>query len=236
MGFLFLWWLVSLNHPDYFLPGPGLVFQSLWEIVVSGELFEALRLSLMSLVIGLALSLAVGIVLGVLMGTNKTIEHALDTYVIGFYVVPVSALTPLLIFWFGIGLAPRVAAVFIFTVPEVIITCFQGVKNTPRTFVDVARAFGGTNRDVFWKVIIPHEIPLIITATRLGVGRAIKGMVLAELVISTVGLGDLMEFYSHNFQTASLLAVLFVLMLMGVGGTALVRRFEIAFSPWRETP
>lgn len=235
-GLVMLWWLVSRSQPEYFLPGPGVVLQSLWEIaVVTGELWTALRLSILSLLIGGGLALLVGIVLGVLMGAQRTVEHAFDLYVNGLYVAPVSAITPLLIFWFGIDLAPRVATVFIFSVPEIIITCYQGAKNTPRTFVEVARAFGASNREIFWKVIIPHEVPFIVTAMRLGLGRAIKGMVLAELVVSTTGLGDLMSFYSHNFKTASLVAVLLVLMLMGVIGTALVRRFELAVAPWRET-
>lgn len=236
VGLVVLWWLASLSQPEYFLPGPGPVLQSLWEVaVVTGELWTALRLSLLSLLIGGGLALLVGIVLGVLMGAQRTVEHAFDLYVNGLYVAPVSALTPLLIFWFGIELAPRVATVFIFSVPEIIITCYQGARNTPRTFIEVARAFGATDREIFWKVIIPHEIPFIITATRLGLGRAIKGMVLAELVVSTTGLGDLISFYSHNFKTASLVAVLLVLMLLGVIGAGLVRRFEIAIAPWRET-
>lgn len=236
VGLIVLWWLVSLTQPEYFLPGPQAVFQSLWEVaVVTGELWTALRLSILSLLIGGGLALLVGIFLGVLMGAQRTVEHAFDLYVNGLYVAPVSALTPILIFWFGIDLAPRVATVFIFAVPEIIITCYQGAKNTPRTFVEVARAFGASDREIFWKVIIPHEIPFIITAIRLGLGRAIKGMVLAELVVSTTGLGELISFYSHNFYTASLVAILLVLMLIGVLGTALVRHFEIAMAPWRET-
>jgi ABC-type nitrate/sulfonate/bicarbonate transport system permease component len=236
VGLVVLWWLASLTQPEYFLPGPEAVLQSLWEIsVVSGELWTALRLSIMSLLIGGILALSIGVLLGTLMGAQRTVEHAFDLYVNGLYVAPVSALTPLLIFWFGIDLAPRVATVFIFSVPEIIITCYQGARNTPGTFVEVARAFGATDRVIFWKVIIPHEIPFIITALRLGLGRAIKGMVLAELVVSTTGLGDLMSFYSHNFKTASLVAVLLVLMLIGVIGTALVRHFEVAIAPWRET-
>jgi len=236
VGLIVLWWLASLTQPEYFLPGPQAVFRSLWEVaVVTGDLWTALRLSIMSLLIGGGLALLVGILLGVLMGAQRTVEHAFDLYVNGLYVAPVSALTPLLIFWFGIDLAPRVATVFIFSAPEIIITCYQGAKNTPRTFVEVARAFGATDREIFWKVIIPHEIPYIVTAIRLGLGRAIKGMVLAELVVSTTGLGELIDWYSHNFYTASLVAILLVLMLIGVLGTALVRHFEIAVAPWRET-
>lgn len=235
VGLVFLWWVLSLSQPEYFLPSPAAVLAGLWEIAVgTGELWTALRLSLMSLIIGAGLAIPVGVTLGVLMGARRTVEYAFDPYVNGLYVAPVSALTPLLIFWFGIDLAPRVATVFIFAIPEIIITCYQGAKNTPNTFVEVARAFGASESEVFRKVIVPHEIPYIITAIRLGFGRSIKGMVLAELLVSTTGLGELMNFYSHNFRTASLLAVLLVLMLMGVLGTALVERVELAVAPWRE--
>jgi NitT/TauT family transport system permease protein len=148
-------------------------------------------------------------------------------------VAPVSALTPLFIFWLGIDLAPRVATVFVFAVPQVIITCFRGARSTPRTHLEVARAFRARGRDIFTKVVIPHEIPYIVTALRLGLGQAIKGMVLAELIVSSTGLGLLLNTYAQLFDTAALIGVVIVLMLIGVLGTALVARLESAITPWR---
>ena len=231
-----VWWLASRNYADYLLPGPDTVFERFLDIAVeNSDLWRAMSISIQSLIIGGLLALVVGIILGVLMGAQRVIEHAFDLYVNGLYVAPVSALTPLLVFWFGIDLAPRVATVFIFSVPEIIITCYQGAKDTPRTYVEVARAFGANDRTIFWKVIIPHVIPFIITAARLGLGRAIKGMVLAELIISSTGLGELIDLYRANFDTASLMAVLIVLMLLGVLATYLIRLVEQALVPWRET-
>lgn len=234
---LLLWSLVSLGQPDYILPGPWKVGESFWRMSVgTGELWRALRLSLYSLFIGGALALPTGIVLGLSMGTQRRIEQVFDLYVNGLYVAPISALTPLLIFWFGIGLAPRVAAVFVFAVPEIIITTYQGALNTPRSLIDIARAFGASQWDIFWKVILPHDVPFILTAARLGLGRAIKGMVLAELVIALTGLGELVDLYVHNFDTASLMALLLTLMFMGVVGTALIGRLEQAVATWKEAP
>jgi ABC-type nitrate/sulfonate/bicarbonate transport system permease component len=233
---LFIWWYASRSHPDYFLPGPETVFESFLDIAVnSNDLWVAMSISLKSLLIGGAMALSVGILLGVLMGAQRVVEQAFDLYVNGLYVAPVSALTPLMVFWFGIDLAPRIATVFIFSVPEVIITCYQGAKDTPRSYVEVARSFGASDREIFWKVIIPHEIPFIITAMRLGLGRAIKGMVLAELIISSTGLGELIDLYRANFDTPSLMALLISLMLMGVIGTTLIRWVEVAVVPWRQT-
>lgn len=233
-GLLVLWWLASIGQPRHILPSPFAVLEEMYRMsVVTGELWEALSISVVSLLIGGGLALVVGVTLGVLMGAMRTVERALDMYVIGLYVAPVSALTPLFIFWLGIDLAPRVATVFVFAVPQVIITCFRGARSTPRTHLEVAHAFRASRREIFTKVVVPHEIPYIITALRLGLGQAIKGMVLAELLVSTTGLGLLLNTYAQLFDTAALIAVVLFLMLIGVVGTALVARVETAVTPWR---
>lgn len=235
VGLIAIWWIASLAQPRHILPPPSAILEEVWRItVVTGELWAALQISLVSLLIGGGLALVVGVTLGVLMGAQRTVERALDMYVVGLYVAPVSALTPLFIFWLGIDLAPRVATVFVFAVPQVIITCFRGARSTPRTHIQVARAFRASRRDIFTKVIVPHEIPYIVTALRLGLGQAIKGMVLAELIVSTTGLGLLLNTYAQLFDTAALIAVVLVLMLLGVIGTALIARLETAMTPWRK--
>lgn len=234
VGLIAVWWLASLGQPRHILPPPTAVLEEIWRMAfVSGELWVALQISLVSLLVGGGLALVIGVPLGVLMGSHRAVERALDLYVIALYVAPVSALTPLFIFWLGIDLAPRVATVFVFAVPQVIITCFRGARSTPRTHLEVAHAFRARGRDIFTKVIIPHEIPYIVTALRLGLGQAIKGMVLAELIVSTTGLGLLLNTYAQLFDTAALIGVVIVLMLLGVIGTALVARLEAAITPWR---
>jgi NitT/TauT family transport system permease protein len=234
IGLIAIWWLASLGQPRHILPSPLAVLEEIGRMAfVTGELWAALQVSLVSLVLGGGLALLIGVPLGVLMGSNRTAERALDIYVIGLYVAPVSALTPLFIFWLGIDLAPRVATVFVFAVPQIIITCFRGARSTPRTHLEVARAFRANGRDIFAKVVVPHEIPYIVTAMRLGLGQAIKGVVLAELIVSTTGLGLLINTYAQLFDTAALIGVVIVLMLIGVIGTALVARLETAVAPWR---
>lgn len=232
--FVAIWLIASVEQPKYILPSPTDVFDAFVDMAfVTGELWQALSITLVSLVIGGALALAIGVPLGMLMGAQRRVEQAFDIYVNALYVAPVSALTPLFIYWLGIDLAPRVATVFIFALPQVVITCFRGARSTPTTYLQVARSFRATRRDVFTKVMIPHEVPFIVTAIRLGLGQAIKGAVLAELLVSTTGLGLLLTGFSQVFDTASLIAVLLVLMTLGILGTAVVARFEGALTPWR---
>jgi NitT/TauT family transport system permease protein len=232
--FVALWWIASLEQPAYILPSPAAVWESFAAMAIETDrLWQALSITIVSLLIGAGLALAVGVTLGMLMGAQRRVEQAFDLYVNALYVAPVSALTPLFIYWLGIDLAPRVATVFVFALPQIVITCFRGARSTPSTYLQVARAFRASRRQVFTKVLIPHEVPYIVTSIRLGVGAAIKGAVLAELLVSSTGLGRLLHGYSQVFDTASLIAVLIALMVLGILATAVVARFERAISPWR---
>jgi NitT/TauT family transport system permease protein len=232
---LVAWTVFSIDQPAYLLPGPLAVLERFWDLtVISREIWGALALSMSALVIGAVLSLAVGAPLGILMGASRTTENVIGPYVNALYVAPVSALTPLFVWWFGIGLEPRVATVFVFAAPIVILTCYRGAREVPRTFVEVARVFGASDRQVFRLTIVPHAIPYIVTALRLGLGRAIKGTVLAELVVSITGLGQLLSGFATVYDTASLIAVLLFLLLLGVVLQAIVARMEVAIAPWRQ--
>lgn len=232
---LAIWTFASVDQPAYLLPGPLAVFERFWDLtVVSREVWGALGLSLSALVLGAALSLAIGAPLGILMGASRTTEQVIGPYVNGLYVAPVSALTPLFVWWFGVGLEPRIATVFVFAAPIVILTCYRGARDVPRTFIEVARVFGANDRQLFRLTIAPHAVPYIVTALRLGLGRAIKGTVLAELVVSITGLGLLLQGFATRFDTASLIATVLFLLLLGVVLQAAVARVESAIAPWRQ--
>jgi len=232
---LAIWWVAAIGQPAYLLPSPDVVLTRFFELTFVGrEIWGALALSMSALVLGAGLALLIGAPLGIAMGANKSIEHIFSPYVNGLYVAPVSAITPLLVWWFGIGLEPRIATVFVFSAPVITLTCYRGARETPRTFVEVARVFGASSRQVFWLTIIPHAVPYIVTALRLGLGRAVKGTVLAELVVSITGLGLLLSGFAHVFDSASLIAVLISLLLLGLILQVVVARLERAIAPWRE--
>lgn len=228
------WQLGSLNVPSYQLPGPGLVLERFVGLTaVDGAVWPALWLSLGALTVGGLLSLAVGVPLGIAIGANRTLGRAVEPYVNALFVAPVSALTPLFVYWFGIGLEPRIATVFVFCAPVIVLTCYRGARETPRSLAEVARVYGASERQVFASVVVPHSVPYIATAVRLGLGRAIKGTVLAELVISVTGLGALLEGFNNVFDTASLIATLIFLLLLGVLIQMVAGRVETAVAPWR---
>lgn len=230
-----VWWFVSLGASTFGMPGPIQVLQAFMTLLSGGKLLSALSLTLTAFALGGTLAVAVGVPLGILMGVRRSIGLAIDPILTALYVMPFSAVIPLFVLWFGIDQLVRLVFIFAFTLPQVAIVCYQGAKSTPTTLVEVAKTHLATERQIFWKVILPHEIPFIFTALRLGVGLAIQGMVVSELLIQSVGgLGYLIQFASASLDLATVLAVVLFIMLLGTAAVYLMQRIEASVAPWRE--
>lgn len=228
------WWLASRFTSDLIMPSPSAIVRAFIDLMNSGSLPAALGQSLQALVIGGTLSIIIGIPLGILMGVWRLLAQSLEHYVSALYVIPMSAVVPLMILWFGFDLNVQVLFILIFTVPQVIITCYQGARDVPDDLIEVARAFRASRADILFKVVIPYAIPFIITALRLGIGRAVQGMVVAELLLGgTKGVGILIHRYSASLELANVLAIVLFIMLLGIVATTLVRWIENALAPWR---
>ena len=228
------WWAGSLVAGDLVLPSPVATLQRFVELTAEGRLPRALWIGISALAIGGGAAIVVGVPLGILLGVQRRLGSAFDFYFSALYVMPFSAVAPLFVLWFGIDAGARIIFIFFFTLPQIVIVCYQGARSTPDSLIEVARSFGGTGRDVFFKTILPYEIPFIFTALRLGVGRAVQGMVIAELLISAAqGLGFLITNYGAALDISAVLAVVLFIMLIGIVASMLVQRVEDAIAPWR---
>jgi ABC-type nitrate/sulfonate/bicarbonate transport system ATPase subunit len=127
------------------------------------------------------------------------------------------------------------AIYLILSVFPVLINTAAGVRNVPRALIDVSTAFAANERQVFVKIILPSAVPYMMTGLRLGIGRAIIGMVVAEFFTAITGLGALIVKYGNRYDTASMFVPILVLMALGILLTSLVRRAEEQFAPWRMT-
>jgi ABC-type nitrate/sulfonate/bicarbonate transport system permease component len=229
-----VWALVSAGSSGLGFPGPVAVLEAFIEMVSSGELTDAFAITLSSFVAGAAAAMLVGVPVGILMGIRPTIGRAIDPYLTGLYIMPFSAVIPLLVLWFGIDEGVRFVFIFLFTLPQVAIVCYQGARQTPSTLVDVARTLHASEAQMFRTLVLPHEVPYVFTALRLGTGVAIQGMVVAELLIASIeGLGNLVRLASARLDLASVLAVVLFVMLLGVVAVGIMQRIENAVAPWR---
>jgi NitT/TauT family transport system permease protein len=160
-------------------------------------------------------------------------DAATDWLINALYATPLIAVIPLVILWFGLGDSAKLFVVTMLAVFPVLINTAAGVRNVPRSLIDVGAAFAANEWQVFCKIILPAVVPYMMTGLRLGIGRAIIGMVAAEFFTAITGLGALIVKYGNQYDTASMFVPILILMVLGVALTALVRRVEAAVAPWR---
>lgn len=228
------WELYGHFGNDLILPPFSAVMVALWTITVSGELPSALWSSMQLLVIGFGLSLALGFLFGVMAGRYKTIDRTVRPFLDALYATPMIALVPVILVWFGFGLSGRVTVVFLASFFPILINVYAGVRDAPVHLVDVARSFGVTSEvGLLRKVIIPAAVPFIMAGVRLGIGRAVVGMAVAEVYLRLGGIGSLIVEYGAVFRTDLLIASILPLPLLGIGLTKLFGLIERRLQTWR---
>ncbi|WP_336024159.1 ABC transporter permease [Halobellus salinisoli] len=229
---LVLWDQYASTQPTYFFPATERIAGALVEQYYEYNLVQAFLGSMWTLFVGFALAVLVGIPTGLLMGTNRYAEVVLDPYVTALYIAPIAALVPLLVFAFGASFETRVAIVFLFAVFEIIIDTYKGAKATPKASINVARSFGASRLFVLRKVVIPYDMPYIFTGLRLAIGRGLKGLVLAELLINFANLGAIIRIWQDDFRLQGVLAIALLFMLVGIVLTKGMQYLEQRFFYW----
>jgi len=229
------WEILGRQVNPLFMSHPLAIMKAGAVLVANGELFEALKSSMMTLVVGFVTASVIGITIGLAIGRYRYVDAATDWIVNALYATPLIAIIPLVILWFGLGDTAKLFIVTILAVFPVLINTASGVRNVPSALIDVGAAFAANERQVFMKIILPAVLPYIMTGLRLGIGRSIIGMVAAEFFTAITGLGALIVKYGNQYDTASMFVPIFILMFLGITLTTLVRRAEEMFAPWRGT-
>lgn len=225
------WYGASLASPSIF-PPPELILAALMEQILAGELVLATALALQAILLGYALAILVGIPIGLAMGLDRLAEELLDPYLYALYVTPFAALIPALVAWFGTGFTIRVVVVFFFALFPIAINTQQGAKDAPPELLDAIRSFGADRWFLLRHVVVPHEVPYIAAGLRIGIGRAVKGLVVTELLVSVTGLGAILTRWSSAFRLEGVFSVVLVLMSIGVVLTWLLRQVEDRVVHW----
>jgi NitT/TauT family transport system permease protein len=218
---------------DFLTSSPQLIAESLVEQVGSGLLLRSVGISALELVIGFALAAVVGVVLGLLMGRYRYVEYAIEPYVWLLYSAPVVALFPLLVLMLGLGSPTVIAITFLMSVVPVIVNSMQGVRNVDPKLLQVARSFGAGEAAMLRKVILPASVPTIMAGLRLGVGRALVGVVVGEFFAGDGGIGFNISYFAGRLGTTDVLASVFVVVVAGVALNVLARRLEKLADSWR---
>jgi ABC-type nitrate/sulfonate/bicarbonate transport system permease component len=227
-------WEIAGRTLDSVLIPPLSKIASAWvRLLMSGKLLSNLAMSLWTLAAGFFLAAIIGVIVGLLMGRFRAVEHFLDLYINALMSAPMTAFVPVLILWFGLGIESRIAVVFLFAVFVIVINTMTGVKQVDRTFVEMGRSFGAKEAEVFFKIILPAAMPAVMAGIRLGMGRAVKGMVTAEMLLTLTGIGAMIMQYGSAFATDALFAVILTILIVAMITMKLVEALDQRLTGWK---
>jgi NitT/TauT family transport system permease protein len=232
--FLAVWQVVGGRVDPILFATPTEVAKAFWDLLRTGQLGPAFGSAMGDLATGYILAVVVGIAVGVVMGRSPIVERVLDPYVNFFQATPLIALVPLVVIWFGVGFEARVTVTFMLAVWSIIINTATGVKETPPSLIDVGRVYKLSRWRVIIGIAIPNAVPNIFAGLRIALGKALIGMVIAQMEISVTGLGGLITNYGNAFKTAYLLAAVCTASLVGVIAAAALEVVRRTVFPWTQ--
>src|SRR5918996_5734396 len=232
-SFLLIWELVGntfqLINP-MFMSAPSLVFNAAVQLFGSGEIYNDLYVSGLELFWGYFLSAAVAIPFGIMVGWYKRASYIFDPFINAMNATPRVALLPLVIIWLGIGILSKVGIIFLGAVFPMLINARDGVKTTPHSLINAAKSFGASEWQIFRSVVFPSTVPFILTGLRLGIGRALVGVLVGELYAATAGIGFMITVAGATFQTDKVFVGVLIFAITGMFMTDIIDRYERRFA------
>jgi NitT/TauT family transport system permease protein len=227
--FLTAWELVGnvlgIINP-MFMSSPSLIFKAAIQLFGSGEIYNDLYVSGVEFFWGYFLSVIVGVPFGIATGWYKKMAYIFDPFINAMNATPRVALLPLVIIWLGIGILSKVGIIFLGAVFPILINARDGVKTTPYNLLTAAKSFGASEWQVFKSVVLPSTLPFILTGLRLGVGRALIGVMVGELYAATAGIGFMITVAGATFQTDKVFVGVLIFAISGMIAMELLTRLE----------
>jgi NitT/TauT family transport system permease protein len=229
---LTLWEIAAGNVDPVLFTSPTKVAAAAYHMILSGELWTYLWPSLVVLAIGFALAVVFGIAIGLLLARFWVLDVALNVYITFLYSIPSVALVPLIVLWAGFETTAKVIILFLFAFFPMVINTYQGVKSVDPKLLEVGRAFRCSEGQLWAHIVLPAALPFIVTGLRLALGRALIGMVLADLYTAISGIGYLIVRTASTYQVDKMFVPIVTLGLLGVTFTGLLRLAERYVAPW----
>jgi NitT/TauT family transport system permease protein len=231
--FFVIWEYYGRRMDPIFMAPPSAIFEAAVTLIQSGALEKAMVQTLWPFAVGMALTVIVGILLGIVMAQWRMLEYVLDPFINALYAIPRIALVPLIILWAGLEFAGKVTILVSVAIFPITVNTYAGIRDVRGSMLEIGRAYGATEWQIFWKIVLPAAVPFIMAGVRLAVGLAIIGIIVAEFFTAISGLGGMIVEYANVFATAKLFVPIIVIALIGVILTELVMWLERRMSRWR---
>lgn len=224
-------WVRFDNTPAWFLPRPTRVLRAL--VDDRSLLVRHAWITLQEVFVGFAVALLAGITLAILIDASRLMERAVYPLIVASQAIPIVALAPLLLVWFGYGLLPKVIVTALVAFFPIVVTTVDGLRSTDLETLELLKTMGADRTARFRLVKAPSALPSLFSGARIGVAVAVIGAVFGEYVGAKAGLGYLMNISSGQLLTARVFACIVVLACMAVSLFAMVIALERLLLPWR---
>lgn len=232
VGGVILWealgWLLAMP----WLPPFSKIIGALNQFIQRGVILGNVADSLLGLVIGFSISLIVGLLVGALMGRYRRVEKALDIYVNALLISPAMIFAPIFFAIFGLSGAVRIAVIIMYSAFVITMNTATAIRTVDPVLVEMASSFGANERQIFLRILLPASLPLIFAGIRLGMGRAVKGMINGEMLIAMVGLGALAQRYGSQFEASKVFAIAMVVLIIALVCNWIVQTVENRLTSW----
>jgi ABC-type nitrate/sulfonate/bicarbonate transport system permease component len=235
VGFFALWELgAALGWIEaFFFSSPSRIGMAAFIEVQNPRLWNDVKVSGTEFVVGYVAAALLGVPIGIVAGWYRKFNYFMDPWLNFLNSLPRVALLPLIVLWVGIGIWSKIVVVFLGAFITILMNTLYGVRTVDKRLLEVAQSFNASQGHVFISVVLPGSVPFILAGLRLGVGRALIGVIVGELYAANAGLGYMITVASHTLQTDRLLFGVLLLTFMGVAGVELLRLVERRFQQWR---
>ncbi len=226
-------WAVSGDpQKAFFFGAPSQIFSYLFSGIVDGSLLFDIYITTLETVLGFVIGNLIGISFGLGLWASKRVFEVVKPYIIALGSAPVFALAPVLIIWFGTGLASKVAIATISTVFVALLQAYRGAQQVDDRQIRLLQSFGATKSQIFKKIIVPSSMVWVISAFKLNIGFALLGAFIGEYISSERGLGHLILVAGGLYNVSLLFVGVFLLIMIALGLDALVGAIELPLRKW----
>ena len=233
--FFIAWQLLALMVTNTMIMAPPLaVFKSLWAEAQSGAMWKHAFATVGVVLISFPVAVVLGVLIGLALASSRLMTLTASPLLTAMYSVPVVALAPIFVAWLGLGLASKFVIVVLVAIFPVIVSTEVALRSTEAHLSEAARSFNASRMQIFTTVTFPFAVPFIVGGVRVAWARALVGVVVAEFFGAFAGFGFAILAAGQTFDTPVLLGYVFVLGIMGLIGSVLLRALERGLAPWRE--
>ena len=233
---LILWELLARfgGFPAFIVPSPALVWSRFLALLADGSLWRHLWATLREVLLGLLLGASMAAALGVVLARFSWLEQLLSPYIVASQSVPVVAIAPLLVIWFGVGLLSKVLIAALVVFFPVLVNTVVGLRSVPAGLHDMMRSLQATPWQIFRLLEVPAALPVFLGGLRVGATLAVIGAVVGEFVGADRGLGFLINLGRGLYDTALVFVAVFVLIVLAMLLYGAVTLLEMRLLAWRE--